>query len=110
MPRLARTHLAQLLPDTRSRLGTGGASKAFPGRPEKWSQPDLGGLALAAVQDAYSHRIVGWAMTEHMRTELVADALQMAVHRRRPEPGLVHHSDQGPLNISHRLRPAGRST
>jgi putative transposase len=54
-----------------------------------------GWLYLAAVQDAYSRRIVGWAMTEHMRTELVADALQMAVHRRRPEPGLIHHSDQG---------------
>jgi len=54
-----------------------------------------GWLYLAAVQDAYSRRIVGWAMTEHMRTELVADALQMAVQRRRPEPGLIHHSDQG---------------
>ena len=54
-----------------------------------------GWLYLAAVHDAYSRRIVGWAMTEHMRTELVADALEMAVHRRRPEPGLVHHSDQG---------------
>jgi putative transposase len=54
-----------------------------------------GWLYLAAAQDAYSRRIVGWAMTEHMRTELVADALQMAVARRRPEPGLIHHSDQG---------------
>ena len=59
-----------------------------------------GWLYLAAVQDAYSRRIVGWAMTEHMRTELVADALQMAVHRRRPEPGLVHHSDQGAQYVS----------
>lgn len=59
-----------------------------------------GWLYLAAVQDAYSRRIVGWAMTEHMRTELVADALQMAVHRRRPEPGLVHHSDQGSQYVS----------
>lgn len=54
-----------------------------------------GWLYLAAVQDAYSRRIVGWAMSEHMRTELVAHALQMAVQRRRPEPGLIHHSDQG---------------
>ena len=54
-----------------------------------------GWLYLAAVQDAYSRRIVGWAMTEHMRAELVVDALQMAVHRRRPDPGLIHHSDQG---------------
>jgi putative transposase len=59
-----------------------------------------GWLYLAAVQDAYSRRIVGWAMTEHMWTELVADALQMAVHRRRPEPGLVHHSDQGAQYVS----------
>ena len=47
-----------------------------------------GWLYLAAVQDAYSRRIVGWSMAEHMRTELVVDALKMAVHRRRPEPGL----------------------
>jgi putative transposase len=50
-------------------------------------------------------------MTEHMRTELVADALQMAVHRRRPEPGLVHHSDQGSqyvaLGFGQQARDAG---
>ena len=71
-----------------------------------------GWLYLAAVQDAYSRRIVGWAMTEHMRTELVADALQMAVARRRPEPGLIHHSDQGSLaglnwSSQHRDRGGG---
>jgi putative transposase len=54
-----------------------------------------GWLYLAAVQDAYSRRIVGWSMAEHMRSELVTDSLQMAVQCRRPEPGLVHHSDQG---------------
>ncbi len=54
-----------------------------------------GWLYLAAVQDAYSRRIVGWAMADHMRAELVVDALQMALARRRPGPGLVHHSDQG---------------
>jgi putative transposase len=54
-----------------------------------------GWVYLAAVQDAYSRRIVGWQMAEHMRAELVVDALQMALHRRRPEPGLVHHSGQG---------------
>jgi len=70
-----------------------------------------GWLYLAAVQDAYSRRIVGWAMTEHMRTELVADALQMAVQRRRPEPGLIHHSDQGSqyvaLGFGQQARDAG---
>jgi putative transposase len=59
-----------------------------------------GWLYLAAVQDAYSRAIVGWSMAEHMRTELVADALQMALHRRRPAPGLVHHSDQGSQYVS----------
>jgi putative transposase len=54
-----------------------------------------GRLYLAAVQDAFSRRIVGWSMADHMRSELVVDALQMALHRRRPGPGLVHHSDQG---------------
>jgi putative transposase len=54
-----------------------------------------GWLYLAAVQDAYSRRIVGWSMADHMRSELVVDALKMAVARRRPAPGLVHHSDQG---------------
>jgi putative transposase len=54
-----------------------------------------GWLYLAAVQDAYSRRIVGWSMADHMRAELVVDALNMAVQRRRPQPGLVFHSDQG---------------
>jgi HTH-like domain/Integrase core domain len=54
-----------------------------------------GWLYLAAVQDAYSRAIVGWSMAEHMRAELVVDALEMAVARRRPDPGLIHHSDQG---------------
>jgi putative transposase len=59
-----------------------------------------GWLYLAAVQDAYSRRIVGWQMADHMRTELVANALQMAVARRRPDPGLIHHSDQGSQFVS----------
>jgi putative transposase len=45
--------------------------------------------------DCYSRRIVGWALAEHLRAELVVDALEMAVARRRPDAGLVHHSDQG---------------
>jgi putative transposase len=59
-----------------------------------------GWLYLAAVQDAFSRRIVGWAMAEHMRSELVVDALQMALARRRPAPGLIHHSDQGSQFVS----------
>jgi putative transposase len=54
-----------------------------------------GWLYLASVMDCYSRRIVGWAMADHLRAELVVDALEMAVARRRPDAGLVHHSDQG---------------
>jgi putative transposase len=59
-----------------------------------------GWLYLVAVQDAYSRRIVGWSMADHMRADLVVDALQMALHRRRPDPGLIHHSDQGSQFVS----------
>jgi len=59
-----------------------------------------GWLYLVAVQDVYSRRIVGWAMDSHMRTELVTDALQMALTRRRPAPGLIWHSDQGGQFVS----------
>ncbi|MCO5316470.1 MAG: IS3 family transposase [Solirubrobacterales bacterium] len=59
-----------------------------------------GWVYLAAVQDAYSRRIVGWSMAEHMRTDLVVDALKMAVKRRRPDPGVIHHSDRGSQYVS----------
>jgi putative transposase len=52
-----------------------------------------GFLYLAVVLDVFSRRVVGWAMADHLRTELVLDALEMAVWNRRPAPGLVHHSD-----------------
>jgi putative transposase len=59
-----------------------------------------GWLYLVAVQDIYSRRIVGWAMDSHMRDELVIDALQMALAQRRPDPGLIWHSDQGSQFVS----------
>ena len=59
-----------------------------------------GWLYLVAVQDLYSRRIVGWSMANHMRTELVTDALQMALAHRRPQPGLIWHSDQGSQFVS----------
>jgi putative transposase len=59
-----------------------------------------GWLYLAAVQDAYSRQIVGWSMATHMRSTLVVDALKMALARRRPGPGLIHHSDQGSQYVS----------
>jgi len=54
-----------------------------------------GFLYLAHVQDLYSRLIVGWSMADHLRAELVVDALEMALHRRRPDRGLIHHSDHG---------------
>jgi putative transposase len=54
-----------------------------------------GFLYLAVVMDAWSRRIIGWSMANHLRTELVIDALQMAVEQRRPTKGVIHHSDQG---------------
>ncbi|WP_433258694.1 IS3 family transposase [Streptosporangium sp. CA-135522] len=54
-----------------------------------------GFLYLAVVLDVFSRRIVGWAMAEHMRTELVTDALAMAVGQRCPDAGVIHHSDKG---------------
>lgn len=54
-----------------------------------------GWLYLAVLIDLYSRRVVGWAIADHMRTELVLDALKMAVGERRPDPGLVHHTDRG---------------
>jgi putative transposase len=70
-----------------------------------------GFLYLSFVLDAYSRRLVGWAMATHLRTELVVDALQMAIWRRKPQAGLIHHSDQGvqytSLSFGKRLEEAG---
>ncbi len=54
-----------------------------------------GWLYLAVLLDAHSRRVVGWAMADHLRTELALDALTMALRARRPGAGLVHHSDRG---------------
>lgn len=70
-----------------------------------------GWLYLAVVLDAFSRRVVGWAMADHLRPELVLDALTMAVPARRPAPGLVHHSDHGcqytAVAFGQRLHEAG---
>ena len=60
-----------------------------------------GWLFLAATLDLYSRKIVGWAMSAFMPAELVGDALQMAIDRRSPERGLVHHSDRGVQYAAH---------
>jgi putative transposase len=69
-----------------------------------------GFLFVAIVLDVYSRRVVGWAMATHLRTELVLDALNMAIYRRRPE-NVIHHSDQGTqytsIAFSTRCKEAG---
>jgi len=60
-----------------------------------------GWLYLVAVIDLYSRRVVGWAIADHMRTELVIEALTMAINLRNPAPGLIHHSDRGSQYASH---------
>ena len=54
-----------------------------------------GWLYLAIILDGFSRRVVGWAMADHLQTELVLAALRLALQRRRPAAGLVHHSDRG---------------
>jgi putative transposase len=70
-----------------------------------------GWLYVAVVLDAFSRRIVGWSMAEHLRTELVLDALDMAIAQRQPAAGLVHHTDHGcqytSLAFGRRLQQAG---
>ena len=70
-----------------------------------------GWLYLAVVLDAHSRRVVGWAMRADLRARLVVEALDMALARRRPGAGLIHHSDQGAqytsLRFGQRAREAG---
>jgi putative transposase len=70
-----------------------------------------GWFYLAVVLDVFSRRVVGWAMADHLRAELVVDALQMAIWQRRPSAGAIHHSDHGSQYTSwafgQRLREAG---
>lgn len=67
-----------------------------------WTQE--GWLYLAVVIDLYSRKVVGWSMSSRMKTQLVCDALKMAIWQRQPEPGLIHHSDRGSQYASHAFR------
>ena len=70
-----------------------------------------GFLYLAAIVDVWSRRVVGWAMADHLRTELVIAALDAAIAARDPAAGLIHHSDRGTqytsIALGARLREAG---
>jgi putative transposase len=70
-----------------------------------------GFLYLAFILDVYSRKVVGWSMATHLPTELVVDALEMALWRRNPDVGLIHHTDRGAqytaLSFGKRLEDAG---
>ena len=72
-----------------------------PGPNRKWAgdityiPTQEGWLYLAGILDLHSRKIVGWSMDDHMRSDLVLDALEMAIARRQPPAGLLHHSDRG---------------
>jgi putative transposase len=63
-----------------------------------------GWLYLAVVLDLYTRMVIGWAMSERITRELALDALHMAWFRRRPAPGVIHHSDRGSQYCSHDYR------
>jgi transposase InsO family protein len=67
-----------------------------------WTQE--GWLYLAVVIDLCSRKVVGWSMSSRMKAQLVCDALKMAIWRRRPEAGLIHHSDRGSQYASKAFR------
>ena len=56
---------------------------------------DEGWLFLSTVIDLYSRRVVGWSMSESLKSRIAIDALEMAVSSRHPSAGLIHHSDRG---------------
>ena len=72
-----------------------------------------GFLYLAVVVDAFSRKVVGWAMADHLRTELVLDAVGMAITTRKPPVGTVHHTDRlrpvstRPTSSARRCAPPG---
>jgi putative transposase len=72
---------------------------------------DEGFLYLAFILDVYSRKVIGWSMASHLRSELVAAALEMAIGRRNPSAGLIHHSDRGvqytALSFGRKLEEAG---
>src|SRR5919107_3918062 len=79
----------------RQELRSGRAGQALGGPDIPYVRSREGFLYLAFILYVCSRKVVGWSMATHLRTELVADALGMAIVRRKPSLGLVHHSDRG---------------
>jgi putative transposase len=112
--RMRTTHRAALQQAAPDLIGRNFASE----EPDRLRVADItyvrsteGFVYLAFILDACSRKVVGWSMATHLRTELVVDALQMVIARRKPSPGLVHHSDRGvqytSLSFGKRLEDEG---
>ena len=67
-----------------------------------------GFVYLAVVVDAFSRKVVGWALDDHLEARLALAALDMAIAARDPPPGLIHHSDRGVQYACGRIRGAAR--
>ena len=109
-PRRARTtdsrHTLPIAPNLVARDFTAAAPNRVWLADITYIPTDQGWLYLAAVMDLYSRKIVGWAMRDHLRTELASTALAMAIQQQRPAVGLIHHSDRGVQYASHDYRAA----
>jgi len=105
-----RDRTARPAPDLVQRVFTAGRPNQLWVADITYVPTGAGFLYLAVVLDAWSRRIVGWAMATHLRTELVLDALNMALAQRAPAD-VIHHSDQGTqytsLGFGMRCREAG---
>jgi transposase InsO family protein len=114
-PRRVRTtdsrHDLPVAPNLLNRNFTAGAPNQVWLADITYIETGEGWLYLAAIMDLFSRKIVGWAMRDHLRTELASTALDMAITRQRPATGLVHHSDRGVQYAAHdyrtRLQSAG---
>jgi putative transposase len=110
-----RTALQQAAPDLVDRNFVAGEPDRLWVADITYVRSGEGFVYLALILDVCSRRVVGWSMATHLRTEIVVDALQMAIARRKPAPGLVHHSDRGvhrgvqytSLSFSKRLEDEG---
>jgi transposase InsO family protein len=83
------------------------ARRFTPGTPQRGWVTDItfiatgeGWLYLAVILDLFSRRVLGWALSERLTSPLPLEALRMALARRRPSPGLLHHSDRGTQYVS----------
>jgi putative transposase len=117
-----RRHVRTTTPDRQATPVPDRVERAFTpavvGAPDRLWVADItyvatreGWLFLAVVLDAFSRKVVGWAMADHLRTDLVLSAVGMGIRARRPAAGLVHHSDHGcqytSLAFGQRLQEAG---